>query len=433
MIIVRRRTRNHGRLLHRTAGAAAALALAATGLVTLAAPAQAAFPGGNGRIYFVDQSTDPDKEIYSINPDGTGLTKLTDNADDDSNAAVNAANTRVAFTRFADSALQVWTMNVDGSAQTRLTDGPGVRDAAIDWSPDGTRIVYTAGNGRLTVVAADGSGSTEFGVGGSAPAWSPDGTKIAYSSSGNISTVDADGTGETQLTSFTGADRGNKPDWSPDGSRIAFGFSGAAQQIHVMNADGGGQADLSQDSTSSGAPYWSPDGTKIAYTSDGNPFTMNADGSGKSALAVISGFQFTTDWAPIPGQVPTAADLDVDLAAAPQLGLLVPALRYTLTARNAGPGTAVTAKVTATLPHGRTATNLSPGCTTSPGVVTCTYSGIAKGNSATSTFRLPIGLLNLGGVTVTATRTASTPTDPNPGNDSASATCTVISIVLATC
>ncbi|MFI5765383.1 IPT/TIG domain-containing protein [Streptomyces sp. NPDC051563] len=131
-------------------------------------------------------------------------------------------------------------------------------------------------------------------------------------------------------------------------------------------------------------------------------------------------------------QVPPA-DIDVDLTAQPGLGLLVPYLTYTLTARNTGPGGATSAIVTAILPAGASANTLSPGCTAAGSTVTCAYGTLANGATATKTFRVPLGLLSLGRVSVSATRTASAPTDPNPLNDSATASCTVISVLLATC
>ncbi|WP_439679311.1 hypothetical protein [Embleya sp. MST-111070] len=131
--------------------------------------------------------------------------------------------------------------------------------------------------------------------------------------------------------------------------------------------------------------------------------------------------------------VPAAADIAMDLDAQPHLGILVPYLRYTATVTNNGPGAVTSATLTATLPAGKTATDLSSGCTSTPGTVTCTYGAIANGAHATSTFHLPVGILNIGHVTVTATRTASTPADNNAANDSDSATCTVVSIILATC
>src|SRR5205807_539535 len=62
----------------------AALALAVTG--ALAAPAEAAFPGGNGKIAFTTDR-DGNNEIYLVKPDSTGLTRLTNNPASDSDPA----------------------------------------------------------------------------------------------------------------------------------------------------------------------------------------------------------------------------------------------------------------------------------------------------------------------------------------------------------
>jgi hypothetical protein len=66
-----------------------AVALAATLLVVLvrAKPAEAAFPGTNGKIAFVSDRNDPNAgsgdstacEIFTMNPDGFGQTNLTNN------------------------------------------------------------------------------------------------------------------------------------------------------------------------------------------------------------------------------------------------------------------------------------------------------------------------------------------------------------------
>ncbi|MQY07660.1 DUF11 domain-containing protein [Actinomadura macrotermitis] len=395
------------------------------------AAAHAAFPGANGKIYIVDQATDPDKEIYSIDPDGTGLAKVTDNDVDDGNPAVNAAGTKIAFTRFTDTQ-HLWTMNIDGTGQTQVSP-EGIIDSRIDWSPDGTKIVYSTPGG-LKTVNADGTGATALGVDGQVPAWSPDGTRIAYGSGANVFTVHPDGTGVTQITAAPSGQAARGPDWSPDGTKIAFTLGplqGGTPQIHTINADGTGLANVSNDTVPAGAPLWSPDGTKIAYSANQDVYTMNADGTGKTLLSGVPGFQFATDWAP--GSAPAAADIDVDLTAQPKLGILVPYLSYTLTARNTGPGAVTAATVKASLPPGATATGLSTGCSTAAGTVTCTYGAIANGASADKSFRVPLNLLSLGQVSVTGTRTASTPADPVSGNDSATATCNVVSVVLAAC
>ncbi|WP_242439066.1 DUF11 domain-containing protein [Streptomyces sp. CB00455] len=111
----------------------------------------------------------------------------------------------------------------------------------------------------------------------------------------------------------------------------------------------------------------------------------------------------------------------------------MPYLTYTLTAHNTGPAAVTSATLTAKLPTGASATNLSTGCTAAATTVTCTYGTIANGASVNKTFRVPLHLLTLGPVKATGLRTTSAPSDPNPADDSASVTCTAISIVLVTC
>ncbi|HEX9774684.1 MAG TPA: PxKF domain-containing protein [Actinomycetota bacterium] len=115
----------------------------------------------------------------------------------------------------------------------------------------------------------------------------------ASAGSAEVYTMNADGTGVTQLTDAAGQSR--YPSWSPDGTRIVFGSSRDGNwEIYVMNADGSGQTRLTFDAAEDASPSWSHDGTKIAFvsyrTTAGNPtgdseiFVMNADGSGLTQL-----------------------------------------------------------------------------------------------------------------------------------------------------
>src|SRR5262249_16297741 len=77
-----------------------------------------------------------------------------------------------------------------------------------------------------------------------APAWSPDGTRIAFMCRNpanaifEICVMNADGTGTTQLTNNSVLDA--TPTWSPDGRWLAFGSGPARQaQIWLMRADDG--------------------------------------------------------------------------------------------------------------------------------------------------------------------------------------------------
>ena len=296
--------------------AVAALLMAGSG------PAQAAFPGTNGKIAFYTGG-----DVWTMNEDGTNPTKLTSNYNSESNPAVSPDGSRIAY----EFLRGIWVMNSDGSGKRALTDGTAT-DEDPTWSADGTRIAF-ARNGDLWAMNVDGSGVTnltnspnnqEFD-----PAWSPQGDKIAYTRIGCdpanfgavcVYSMNADGTGQTNLTPETsmpqcpnqpgyfhnGASR--EPAWSPDGSLIAF--SGAlicphttGRDIWVMGPSGGTKVNLTNDNgTNDKRPAFSPDGTKILFESDRGSnnlelYTMSAaNGSGLQRLTNNSVLDDNPDW-----------------------------------------------------------------------------------------------------------------------------------------
>lgn len=132
-------------------------------------------------------------------------------------------------------------------------------------------------------------------AGASSPVWSPDGTRIAFESLGGsgdyeIYVVNADGTGLTQLTNNTVND--NEPTWSPDGTKIAFirRSDPSTWLIYGMNSTGSGQALIANPGTFPGGstnyaanPDWSPSGDRIAYDNL-QIFVIAADGSSGAAV-----------------------------------------------------------------------------------------------------------------------------------------------------
>ncbi|OJU62299.1 MAG: hypothetical protein BGO01_07290 [Armatimonadetes bacterium 55-13] len=76
--------------------------------------------------------------------------------------------------------------------------------------------------------------------------------------------------------------------YNAQGTKVAFVEWGLYKQIFVMNANGSGLVQLTNDAWDSDHPCFSPDGSKILYTSsqDGTPqlYTMNVDGTSKTQL-----------------------------------------------------------------------------------------------------------------------------------------------------
>ena len=96
--------------------------------------------------------------------------------------------------------------------------------------------------------------------------------KIAFTTrrDGNdeIYVMNVDGSGQVNRTNDTGED--SFAAWSRDGKRIAFTSQrdGGNEEIYVMNADGSNQVNLTNDAANDNQPSWSPDGSEIAFASN---------------------------------------------------------------------------------------------------------------------------------------------------------------------
>jgi TolB protein len=288
-----------------------------------AAPAQAAFPGANGKIAFESPYLDDQYgDIYAIQPNGTARVRLTASAGLDIEPAWSPDGRQVAFTSGRGGSdptcqsscnLDVYVMNADGSRVKRLTDDPA-RDREPAWSPDSSKIVFTSTrgdgfSGDLYVMNADGTGETPITT--TSPtfekhaAWSPDGARIAFfrgacafNCTSHIYTLAPDGSDLTQLTSGDFV-RDRTPDWSPDGGRVVFNREEFENQFYIVNRDGSGLTSIPGLHLE---PAWSPDGTRIAHGYPGIGH-MNPDGSDPRLVIANAS---NPDWQPIVG--PRRAD-----------------------------------------------------------------------------------------------------------------------------
>jgi hypothetical protein len=278
------------------------------------------------------------------------------------NCQVSGDNPRTVPVTIGATAVAVFTVECVASPEGRLLatsdrggrfhlyslreDGSGLRDLtpsqeafAGDWSPDGSRIVFSASGAdgaELYVMNADGSGLVGLRIGGSSPRWSPDGRTIAFTSTQGIALADPDGANLRTLGD------GRHPDWSPDGAQIAFDRLDRSRcvvdlacpvALFVMAADGTNVRRLTTANNVSDemtSPRWSPAGTAIVYTrrccflgpNSSGLYVVSANGglANRIYLGTVRG---SAVWSPDGSSVAaavTGADGTTDIFAIPRAG-----------------------------------------------------------------------------------------------------------------
>lgn len=234
---------------------------------------------------------------------------------------------RILYTKF-DTTLKVgriWVMNADTTGRTQLTFGNGNDDYAT-WSPDYQKVAFMSkrrGAWEIFTMNADGSGQTPIttakaGEWDQRPSWSPDGTRIYFSHvtpepgspfyyHGEIYSVKPNGGGLNKVTNFADASLWD-PTMSPDGKKILVTRlttnSWGDAHLFTINPDGTGLTQLANSDLGEGQGKWSPDGSKIAFivnngsTKTRELATMNADGTGQKVILALAGEQDDPSWSP---------------------------------------------------------------------------------------------------------------------------------------
>ena len=237
-------------------------------------------------VAFLRSFSNSAREIFVVPLEGGAPKQLTTDKRPIFGLAWTADSNELVFSANRGGGRGLWRVSVKGGVPERIVvTGQNPSFPAI--SRQGNRLAYTDAYTDSNLYLYEGAGFAGRGVPGkfgeprailtstredTSPQFSPDGTRLVFTSqrNGSEEVFGADSQGEQtrQLTAFDGPNAGT-PHWSPDGKWIAFDSrANGSPDIYVISAEGGAARRLTTELNFDSQPSWSHDGKWIFFTSD---------------------------------------------------------------------------------------------------------------------------------------------------------------------
>jgi Tol biopolymer transport system component len=290
-------------------------------------PVKAAFPGHNGRIVFWREDSDGFVQTWVADKDLSDQAKLTSKSADSGWAVWKPGGDKLAFDSDradpdptdARAIDDIFKMNPDGTGVVKLTDSKSF-NADAGWSPDGRKIAFDSdradrpGRQEIHVMDSDGTNVRRLttlpahAIFDLAPRFSPDGRRIVFTryvkdnAVSALFTVRVDGGGLKRLTPWSNG--ANDADYSPNGKKLVFEAFSLARgrrchgDIYTVDSDGQHLTNITHNRCQAGSadPVWSPNGKKILFLqrrAEGDEVSppgfglakMNPDGSARHFIS----------------------------------------------------------------------------------------------------------------------------------------------------
>lgn len=256
--------------------------------------------------------------LYSIDPDGDNLQRLTHSPTQDITPVISPAGDRLSFVSRSDTESALYVMNIDGTSKVNVISSEDDLSFPL-WSIAEDTFLFLHRGGSVLRELRTVSLETPESI-KTIPldfpdatlvqdlSRSPDGNSVTFGSltpwrgGSQIYRVDLASRKVRQLTKLYRA--ASDPNWSPDGRKIVFVgtqidpvVEGGMSEIYIMNADGSRQQTLEIELMGQKSqPVWSPDGQKIAFINNSETiYSIDVDGGNLTKLMTFekSAAQFT--------------------------------------------------------------------------------------------------------------------------------------------